>query len=65
MSLEGNVYFLIVYHYKTNVILALPIAGFSDNIMFSAYQQQYNLLKLKGYKIHLNIMDNQATKVIN
>jgi hypothetical protein len=64
ISLEGNVCFLIVYHYKTNAILALPIAGFSDDIMFAAYQQQYNLLKLKGYKIRLNIMDNQATKVI-
>jgi hypothetical protein len=64
MSLEGNVCFLIVYHNETNAILALPIAGFSDDIIFAAYQQQYNLLKLKGYKICLNVMDNQATKVI-
>ncbi len=27
MSLEGNVCFLIVYHYKTNAILALPMHG--------------------------------------
>jgi hypothetical protein len=31
---------------------------------FAAYQKQYNLLKSKGYKIRLNVMDNQATKVI-
>jgi hypothetical protein len=30
MSLEGNVCFLIAYHYKTNAILALPIKGFSN-----------------------------------
>jgi hypothetical protein len=64
MSLEGIMCFLIVYHYKTNAILALPIAGFSDNIIFAACQQQYNLLKSKGYKIRLNAIDNQATKVI-
>jgi hypothetical protein len=63
MPLEGNVCFLIIYHYKMNDIFALPIAGFSDNIICAAYQQQYNLLKLKGYKIHLNVVDNQATKV--
>jgi hypothetical protein len=45
MSLEGNICFLIAYHYKTNAILALPIAGFSDKIILVAYQQQYNLLK--------------------
>ncbi len=64
MSLKGNICFLIVHHYKTNAILALLIAGFSDNIIFAAYQQQYNLLKLKGYKIHHNVIDNQATEVI-
>jgi hypothetical protein len=64
MSLEGNVCFFIVYHYKTNGTLALPIAEFSDDIIFVAYQQQYNLLKSKGYKICLNVMENQATKVI-
>jgi hypothetical protein len=43
MSLEGNACFLTLYHYKTNAILALPIVGFSDNIIFAAYQQQCNL----------------------
>jgi hypothetical protein len=31
---------------------------------FSAYQQQFNLLTTKGYKIQLNVMDNQAIKMI-
>ncbi len=64
MSLEGNVCFLVIYHYETNAILALPITRFSVKIIFAAYQQQYNLLKSKEYKIQLNVMDNQATQVI-
>jgi hypothetical protein len=64
MSLKENVCFLMVYHYKTNTILAFPIKGFSNNIIFAACQQQYNMLESKGYNIKLNVMDNQATKVI-
>jgi hypothetical protein len=45
MSLKGNVCFLIVYHYKTNTILALPIAGFSDDVILAAYKQQHKLLE--------------------
>jgi hypothetical protein len=40
MSLQGNVCSLVVYHYETNVILALPISGFSDEVIFDAYKQQ-------------------------
>jgi hypothetical protein len=65
MSLEGNVCFLIVYHYKTNAILALPISGFSDETIFATYKQQYKLLESKGFKIRLNVMDNQASQIIN
>ncbi len=64
MSLEGNLCFLVFYHYKTNAILALLIKGLSNKIIFATYQQQYNMLEAKGYKIKLNMMDNQATKVI-
>jgi hypothetical protein len=64
MSLKGNGCFLVVYHHKTNAILALPIKGFGDNIIFATYKQQYNMLESKGYKIKLNVMDNQATQVI-
>jgi hypothetical protein len=64
MSLEGNICFLVVYHYKTNAILALPIKGFSNKIIFATNQQQYNMFEAKGYNIKLNVMDNQATNVI-
>jgi hypothetical protein len=61
MSLEGNICFLVVYHYEMNTILALPISGFSDETIFAAYKQQYELLESKGFKIRLNVMDNQAS----
>ena len=36
MSLEGNVCYLIVYHYESNAILGLPISRFDDNTVFAA-----------------------------
>jgi hypothetical protein len=44
-------------------MLAL-IAGFSNDTIFAAYQQQFNLLTAKGYEFQLNVMNNQARKVI-
>jgi hypothetical protein len=63
MSLEGNKCFLVVYHYKSNAILALPISGFSDDIIFQAYKQIYEMIESKGFVIRFNVMDNQASKV--
>jgi hypothetical protein len=34
MSLEGNICFLVVVHYESNAILALPISGFGDDAFF-------------------------------
>jgi hypothetical protein len=65
MSLEGNVCFLVVYHYESNAILALPIDNFADDTILATYQQQFELLKSKGNKItKVNVMDNQTNKVI-
>ncbi len=64
MSLEGNVCFLIVYHYESNAILALLISGLDDNTIFAAYKTQFEFLESKGHKIRLNVMDNQCTKQI-
>ena len=61
-SLEGKVCFLVVYHYKTHAILALPINGFSDKVIFVAYKQQYEILESKGHDIRLNVMDNKASQ---
>ncbi len=64
MSLEGNVCFLVVYHYETNAILALPISGFSNEVIFQAYKEIYKMIESKGFVIRFNVMDNQASKVI-
>jgi hypothetical protein len=64
MSLKGNICFLIVYYYKSNAILTLPISGFNNNTIFAAYKTQFEFLESKGHKIKLNVMDNQCTKQI-
>jgi hypothetical protein len=64
MSLEGNVCFLVLYHYKTNAIMALPISGFSAKTIMVAYKQQYELLASKGHIIKLNVIDNQGSQII-
>ena len=60
MSYNGSVCFFILYHYKSNSILATLIAGPNDVSIFQAYKQQFEMLKAKGFKPKLNIMDNQA-----
>jgi hypothetical protein len=64
MFLEGNVCFLVVYHYESNAILAVPFPNFTDESILAAYQTQFELLKTKGHKIQLNVMDNQACNVV-
>jgi hypothetical protein len=64
MSLEGNICFLVVYHYESNAILALPISGFSNDVIFRAYKEIYKMIESKGFVIRFNIVDNQASKVI-
>ncbi len=64
MSLDGNVCFLVVYHYETNAIMAVPLPNFTDVAILAAYKSQFELLEAKGHKIRLNVMDNQANVVI-
>ena len=64
MSYDGSVCFFILYHYKSYSILATPIVGLNDVSIFQAYKQQFEMLKSKGFKPKLNIMDNQAMKHI-
>jgi hypothetical protein len=63
MSLNGNVCFFVRYHYKINT-LATPIPGLDSASILEAYKQNFEYLKKKGYKPILNVIDNQATKVI-
>jgi hypothetical protein len=64
MSYDGSVCFFILYHYKSNSILVTPIVGLDNVSIFQAYKQQFEMLKAKGVKPKLNILDNQATKHI-
>ena len=64
MSLDEIVCYLIVYHYKTNSILATPIKGLDNNSIFQAYKLRFDKLTAKGFKPKLIVMDNQVTKYI-
>ncbi len=58
MSYDGSVYFLVVYHYESNAILALPITGLDDKAIFEAFKIAFDELAANGFKLKLNIMDN-------
>jgi hypothetical protein len=53
-----------MYHYETNAILATPILGLNSASILEAYKHNFKYLEEKGYKPMLNIIGNQATKVI-
>ena len=64
MSLDGCICYLVMYHYESNSILATPINGMDDVTIFEAYKKNFEMLEAKGFKVKLNVMDNQATKCI-
>ena len=53
VSLDGSVCYFIMYHYETNSILATPIDGIADKIIFEAYKKNFEMLESKGYKVKL------------
>jgi hypothetical protein len=46
-----------MYHYESNAILATPVDGMTDIIIFNAYKENFDMLEKKGFKVKLNIMD--------
>jgi hypothetical protein len=64
ISLDGSVCFLVMYHYESNAIFAIPIVGLNNVTIFEAYKKKFNELTAKGLKVKINIMDNQVTKHI-
>jgi hypothetical protein len=64
MSLDGNICFFVMYHYKTNAIFATPIPGLDLQSILDAYKKTFEFLVSKGYNPKINVMDNQATKAI-
>ncbi len=64
MSLDGSLCIFVMYHYKTNSILATPIANMNNKSIFEAFKAKFNMLEEKGHKPKVNLMDSQATKYI-
>jgi hypothetical protein len=64
MSLDGNVCFFAMYHYKTNAIFAMPIPGLDSGNILNAYKKNFEYLVSKGYTPKINVMDNQTTNAI-
>jgi hypothetical protein len=64
MSLDGNICFFVMYHYKTNAILITLIAGLDSECILEAYKSNLEYLVSKGFKRKVNMMDHQATKAI-
>jgi hypothetical protein len=55
---------LVMYHYETNAIFAIPIPGLDSKSILDSYKKIFEYLVSKGYKPKVNVMDNQATKAI-
>jgi hypothetical protein len=56
MSLDSNVYFLVMYHYKTNAIFATPIPSMDSKNILDAYTTNSEYLVSKRYTPKINIM---------
>jgi hypothetical protein len=63
-SLEGNKYILILYDYNSNAILAAPMKNRSDVEALQAYEKLYTILRQRGLKPALNILDNEASTAL-
>jgi hypothetical protein len=64
MSLDGNVCFFVMYHYKMNANFSTPIPGLDLENILKAYKKNFKYLVSKRYTPKLNVMDNQVTKAI-
>ncbi len=49
MSLDGNFCFLVMYHYETNAIFAVPIPGLDSKSILDAYKKIFKYLMSKRY----------------
>ena len=50
MSLDGNICFFVMYHYKTNTILITLIVGLDSERILEAYKSSVEYLVSKGFK---------------
>ena len=49
MSLDGRVYFFLLFHCEPNSILAEPIKGLDDKTIFDAYKKFHHYSPTKGF----------------
>ncbi len=63
MSLDGNVCFFVMYHYKTHAILATPIPGMDSTSILEAYKKNFEYLESNGYKPNLTNAKNGSKKL--
>jgi hypothetical protein len=61
ISLSGNKYILILYHYDSNRVLSDPIKNRGDKDMVSAFDLLIQSLIICGLKPHLQRLDNEAS----
>jgi hypothetical protein len=52
MLFDGNVCFFVLYHYKSNAILASPVAGLDNVSIFKAYKKYFKELTAKGSNLN-------------
>jgi hypothetical protein len=65
MSMDSSVCFFVLYHYELSAILVTAIANVDGHSIYEAYKEVFKSLEAKGHKPKMNVMDNQATKLIN
>ncbi len=51
LLLDSSVCFFVLYHYESNSILAKPLKGLDDKVIFEAYKKFHLLLTKKGYSV--------------
>ncbi len=48
MSLDGNICFFMMYHYKTNAIFTMPIPGLDSENILNTYKKNFEYLSVRG-----------------
>jgi hypothetical protein len=61
-SRRGNKYFMVLYDYDSNAILAEPMKSRTGPEMTRAYEKLYNYLVARGLKPKLQKLDNEASQ---
>ena len=61
---SGNKYMMVIYAYDPNVILVEPLPDRSKESIVQAYQEIIQRLTRRGFNPILQILDNEASKLL-